>query len=121
MLQVLAGILEPSVGKVEVRGKIATLLQLGAGFDPELNARENTLLVGEFLGILTRRWSDAYQQSLNLLGSENLPMRRCEHTVQECALDLDSALQPRLSPTSYSLMRFSQLAMRPSLKSHGVA
>jgi ABC-type polysaccharide/polyol phosphate transport system ATPase subunit len=51
MLQVLAGILEPSVGKVEVRGKIATLLQLGAGFDPELNARENTLLVGEFLGV----------------------------------------------------------------------
>lgn len=51
MLQVLAGILEPSVGKVEVRGKIATLLQLGAGFDPDLNARENTLLVGEFLGI----------------------------------------------------------------------
>ena len=51
MLQVLAGILEPTTGKVEVRGKIATLLQLGAGFDPELNARENTLLVGEFLGI----------------------------------------------------------------------
>jgi len=51
MLQVLAGILEPTTGKVEVRGKIATLLQLGAGFDPELNARENTLLVGEFLGV----------------------------------------------------------------------
>jgi ABC-type polysaccharide/polyol phosphate transport system ATPase subunit len=51
MLQVLAGILEPTVGKVAVRGKIATLLQLGAGFDPELNARENTLLVGEFLGV----------------------------------------------------------------------
>jgi len=51
MLQVLAGILEPTAGKVEVRGKIATLLQLGAGFDPELNARENTLLVGEFLGV----------------------------------------------------------------------
>lgn len=51
LLQVLAGILEPTVGTVEVRGKIATLLQLGAGFDPELNARENTLLVGEFLGV----------------------------------------------------------------------
>ena len=51
MLQVLAGILEPTVGRAEVRGKIATLLQLGAGFDPELNARENTLLVGEFLGV----------------------------------------------------------------------
>ena len=51
MLQVLAGILEPSTGVVEVRGKIATLLQLGAGFDPELNARENILLVGEFLGV----------------------------------------------------------------------
>jgi ABC-type polysaccharide/polyol phosphate transport system ATPase subunit len=51
MLQVLAGILEPAAGKVEVRGKITSLLSLGAGFDPELNARENVLLVGEFLGV----------------------------------------------------------------------
>ena len=51
LLQVLAGILDPSAGQIEVRGTIASLLQLGAGFDAELNARENILLVGEFLGM----------------------------------------------------------------------
>lgn len=51
LLQVLAGILEPTAGRVEVRGEIATLLHIGAGFDLDLNATQNTLLVGAFLGI----------------------------------------------------------------------
>ena len=51
LLKVLAGIISPDEGKIEVRGRIATLLQLAAGFNDELNAEENILLVGEFLGI----------------------------------------------------------------------
>jgi len=51
LLKTLAGIISPSEGRVEVRGKIATLLQLAAGFDDDLDARENILLVGEFLGV----------------------------------------------------------------------
>lgn len=51
LLKVLAGIITPDEGKIEVRGRIATLLQLAAGFNDELNAEENILLVGEFLGI----------------------------------------------------------------------
>ena len=51
LLKVLAGIITPDEGKIEVRGTIATLLQLAAGFNDELNAEENIFLVGEFLGI----------------------------------------------------------------------
>jgi ABC-2 type transport system ATP-binding protein len=51
LLQTIAGIIEPSAGKIEVRGSIATLLHLGAGFDDQLNAEENVMLVGAFLGI----------------------------------------------------------------------
>ncbi len=51
LLQVLAGIIMPSDGSVEVVGQISSLLTLGAGFDQELTGRENILLAGAFLGM----------------------------------------------------------------------
>ena len=51
LLKTLAGIITPDEGLAEVRGTIATLLQLSAGFEDELDAVENILLVGELLGI----------------------------------------------------------------------
>ena len=51
LLQVLAGIMRPSEGAVEVRGAVSGLLTLGAGFDQELSGRENILLGGAFLGL----------------------------------------------------------------------
>ena len=41
MVKIIAGVLEPSEGSVKVHGNIAPLIELGAGFDPELTAREN--------------------------------------------------------------------------------
>jgi ABC-type polysaccharide/polyol phosphate transport system ATPase subunit len=49
LLQVIAGVLPPTTGRVEVRGRVAPLLQLGAGFDPELSGRENIFLNGALL------------------------------------------------------------------------
>jgi ABC-type polysaccharide/polyol phosphate transport system ATPase subunit len=51
LLQVLAGIIAPSAGEVQVRGKVSSLLTLGAGFDQDLSGRDNILLAGAFLGI----------------------------------------------------------------------
>ena len=51
LLQVLAGIIRPTEGAVEVRGHVSGLLTLGAGFDVELTGRENILLAGAFLGL----------------------------------------------------------------------
>jgi lipopolysaccharide transport system ATP-binding protein len=54
ILGLLAGVLKPSSGQVTVAGRIAPLLELGAGFHPELSGRENILLNGILLGMLKR-------------------------------------------------------------------
>jgi len=51
LLQVLAGIIRPSEGAVDVNGHVSGLLSLGVGFDKELTGRENILLGGAFLGL----------------------------------------------------------------------
>lgn len=50
MLKLIAGVLYPSRGKVSVKGSIAPLIELGAGFDIDLTARENIFLNGAVLG-----------------------------------------------------------------------
>ena len=57
LLKVIAGILRPTEGVVRSRGRLAALLELGAGFHPELTGRENVYLNASFLG-LTRRDTD---------------------------------------------------------------
>lgn len=51
LLQLICGTLSPSEGEVVVRGRIAALLELGAGFDPEFSGRENVFLYGTVLGL----------------------------------------------------------------------
>ena len=51
LLQVLAGIITPSAGVVEVDGHVSSLLTLGAGFDGELSGRDNIRLAGAFMGL----------------------------------------------------------------------
>ena len=50
LLKLIAGVLEPSQGSVSIGGTIAPLIELGAGFDMELTARENIYLNGALLG-----------------------------------------------------------------------
>jgi ABC-type polysaccharide/polyol phosphate transport system ATPase subunit len=51
LLQVVSGILQPTSGRVKVSGRIAALLELGAGFNPEFSGRDNVMLNGEILGM----------------------------------------------------------------------
>jgi ABC-type polysaccharide/polyol phosphate transport system ATPase subunit len=51
LMLVLAGILRPDEGSLEIRGRVSALLALGAGFDPELSGRENIQLALAFMGI----------------------------------------------------------------------
>ncbi len=51
LLQVLAGIITPSAGVVEVDGHVSSLLTLGAGFDGDLSGRDNIRLAGAFMGL----------------------------------------------------------------------
>jgi len=51
LLKVIAGVVPPTIGRVHVRGRLAPLLELGAGFDHELTGRENVQLYGTLLGL----------------------------------------------------------------------
>ena len=51
LLQIVSGILQPTKGRVVTRGRIAALLELGAGFNPEFTGRENVYLNVEILGL----------------------------------------------------------------------
>jgi ABC-type polysaccharide/polyol phosphate transport system ATPase subunit len=51
LLQVISGILQPTSGRVVARGRIAALLELGAGFNPEFTGYENIFINGEIMGI----------------------------------------------------------------------
>ncbi len=51
LLQLLAGTLAPSTGRLRVRGRVAALLELGSGFNPEFTGRENVFMNGAILGV----------------------------------------------------------------------
>jgi ABC-2 type transport system ATP-binding protein len=51
LLKLVAGIIKPAAGRVWVDGKVAPLIELGAGFDTELTGRENIYLSGSILGV----------------------------------------------------------------------
>jgi lipopolysaccharide transport system ATP-binding protein len=55
LLQIICGTLYPNAGDVEVRGRVAALLELGSGFNPEFTGRENVFLNGSVLGLSARQ------------------------------------------------------------------
>ena len=59
LLKMIGGILQPTSGSVSVRGRLAALLELGAGFHPDLTGRENVYLNASILG-LSREQTDQY-------------------------------------------------------------
>lgn len=62
LLKVLAGILRPNEGSVAVRGRVASLLELGAGFDGELTGRENVYLNSALLGVPRAKTDELFDQ-----------------------------------------------------------
>lgn len=62
LLQIVSGILDPTRGRVVAQGRIAALLELGAGFNPEFSGRENVFLNGEILGIARREMERVFPE-----------------------------------------------------------
>jgi lipopolysaccharide transport system ATP-binding protein len=62
LLQIICGTLKPTSGEISINGRIAALLELGSGFNPEFSGRENIFLNGSILGVsedeLTARFDD---------------------------------------------------------------
>ena len=78
MLKIIAGVLKPTRGRVTVRGNMAPLIELGAGFDMDLTARENVFLNGALLGYNRTEMEAQYEDIVKfseLEESMNVPVK----------------------------------------------
>ena len=60
LLQIVTGTLTPSAGKVKIEGRVAALLELGSGFNPEFTGRDNVYLNASILGLTTKEIDERY-------------------------------------------------------------
>ncbi len=65
LLKLVAKVLKPTNGRVRVRGRVAPLLELGAGFHPELTGRENVYLNGAMLGLTRQEMDERFERIVN--------------------------------------------------------
>lgn len=78
MLKIIAGVLEPTSGTCSINGSIAPLIELGAGFDMELSARENIFLNGALLGYSKQFMEEHFESIANFAdidGFLDMPMK----------------------------------------------
>ncbi len=78
MLKLIARVLSPSTGKIEVLGRVSPLLEIGAGFHPELSGRENIFLNGALLGFSKHEMEEKFSRIVEFSGLEDFidsPMR----------------------------------------------
>jgi ABC-type polysaccharide/polyol phosphate transport system ATPase subunit len=68
LLKLASGILKPSAGSVEVEGRVTALIELGAGFHPEITGRENVLINGMLLGLSRREVEERMPSILDFAG-----------------------------------------------------
>src|SRR5262245_26300058 len=79
LLKVLSRITEPTSGRIEVRGRVGSLLEVGTGFHPELSGRENIYLNGAILGMTRREIQSKFDEIVAFAGTERFletPVKR---------------------------------------------
>ena len=79
LLKILSRIVAPTRGRVELRGRVGSLLEVGTGFHPELTGRENIFLNGSILGMKRREIAKAFDQIVDFSGIEKFldtPVKR---------------------------------------------
>jgi len=70
-LKLVAGITKPTSGRVSVRGRISALIELGAGFHPEISGRENVFINGIMLGLSKREVAERFDEIVEFAELEN--------------------------------------------------
>ena len=78
LLKLVAGVLKPTEGQIEVNGAVSPLIELGAGFDPDLTAKENVYMNGAVLGYNAKYMEKRYQRIMDfaeLWEFEDVPVK----------------------------------------------
>lgn len=79
LLKVLSRIVEPTQGRCEIRGRVASLLEVATGFHPELTGRENIYMNGSILGMTRKELNKRFDQIVAFSGIEKMldtPVKR---------------------------------------------
>ena len=71
LLKIISRITSPSSGTIKIRGKVASLLEIGTGFHPELTGRENIYLNGSIMGMTKKEINLKINQIINFSGIGN--------------------------------------------------
>lgn len=89
LCKVISGIMRPTEGTMAVRGSIASLLELGTGFDNDLTVRENTFLRGAMLGYTREFMNETYSKIIDFAELKEFEDRKFSH--------LSSGMKSRLA------------------------
>jgi lipopolysaccharide transport system ATP-binding protein len=79
MLKLITGIMEPTIGKIDVKGRLSALIEVGAGFHPDLTGRENIYLNGTILGMKRAEIARKFDAIVEFSGLEDFidtPVKR---------------------------------------------
>jgi lipopolysaccharide transport system ATP-binding protein len=85
LLKLLSRITEPSEGRILIKGRVASLLEVGTGFHPELTGRENIYMNGVILGMSRKEVSKKFDEIVNFSGVEvflDTPVKRYSSGMQ---------------------------------------
>lgn len=100
LLKILSRITEPSEGRVEIRGRVASLLEVGTGFHPELTGRENIFLNGAILGMTRSEIRRKFDEIVAFSGVEKFldtPVKRYSSGMYvRLAFSIASHLEPEI-------------------------
>jgi ABC-type polysaccharide/polyol phosphate transport system ATPase subunit len=100
LLKVIARVLKPTTGRIQIRGRVSPLLELGAGFDKELTGRENIYLNGAILGYKKPDITKRFERIVSFAGLEefvDVPIRNYSSgMVARLGFSIATDVQPEI-------------------------
>jgi ABC-type oligopeptide transport system ATPase subunit len=112
LLKILSRITEPTQGRVVLRGRVVSLLEVGTGFHPELTGRENTYLNGAILGMTRAEIRRKFDEIVAFAEVENSSIRRSSTIHRECTFGSPLPSPPTSNQRFLLSTKFWLLAIR---------